>query len=155
MLIVGCDFHTRYQQNAMAREETAEIRRRNCFPLTCTVYWVRFRSSLFSEFSVLILYNDGTGNVVTMGSCGGGNTSGGGGSAAPKNPFAICDNVKASDLNYGVKQDYLDENGNKIQQTGQQHITQGHIFPGEAGGVSSAGKDPWHQSRAGGRLLTP
>jgi hypothetical protein len=25
MLIIGCDFHTRYQQIAMAREETAEI----------------------------------------------------------------------------------------------------------------------------------
>ncbi|MGB6497978.1 MAG: hypothetical protein WBF09_13360, partial [Candidatus Acidiferrum sp.] len=25
MLIIGCDFHTRYQQIAMAREETAEL----------------------------------------------------------------------------------------------------------------------------------
>jgi len=25
MLILGCDFHTRYQQIAMAREETAEL----------------------------------------------------------------------------------------------------------------------------------
>src|ERR1700731_5432044 len=25
MLIIGCDFHTRYQQIAMAREETAEM----------------------------------------------------------------------------------------------------------------------------------
>jgi hypothetical protein len=25
MLIIGCDFHTRYQQIAMAREETGEL----------------------------------------------------------------------------------------------------------------------------------
>jgi hypothetical protein len=25
MLIIGCDFHTRYQQIAMAREETSEL----------------------------------------------------------------------------------------------------------------------------------
>ena len=25
MIIIGCDFHTRYQQIAMAREETAEL----------------------------------------------------------------------------------------------------------------------------------
>jgi hypothetical protein len=25
MLIIGCDFHTRYQQMAMAREETGEL----------------------------------------------------------------------------------------------------------------------------------
>ena len=25
MIIIGCDFHTRYQQIAMAREETGEV----------------------------------------------------------------------------------------------------------------------------------
>lgn len=81
----------------------------------------------FTDFDSDQSFSTNLGAVLSFIGSGVGDLSVGG------DPSDPCDKVKSSDIKYGVKQNYLDENGNNIEQTAQQHITQGHIFPGEAG----------------------
>jgi hypothetical protein len=46
---------------------------------------------------------------------------------------AACQGVTPADFDYTTPQIYMGPNGNPIIQSAQQHITEGHIFPGEPG----------------------
>jgi RHS repeat-associated protein len=60
----------------------------------------------------------------------------------PAPPPAACQSVTPADFDYTTPQPYLDPNGNQITQSAQQHITQGHIFPGEPGNTMYATYPP-------------
>ena len=70
----------------------------------------------------------------------------GAGGAANNKP-ASCQSVTPAQFDYTTPQIYMGENGNPVIQSAQQHIQQGHIFPGEAGNTMY-GIFPWPGTNA-------
>ena len=67
--------------------------------------------------------------------------------AANNSQPAACNGMTPAQLDYTTPQIYMGENGNPVIQSAQQHIQQGHIFPGEAGN-SMYGVFPWPGTNA-------
>jgi hypothetical protein len=86
--------------------------------------------------------------TVSSNSGGGGGASNSANTSGPaNNKPTSCQGVTPAQFDYTTPQKYMGQNGQPVTQSAQQHIQQGHIFPGEASNTMY-GIFPWPGTNA-------